>query len=103
MSPFQTEIEDWAAEAQGSGASLWCSYDISNGTYGVPCTGVCQAFNASLAFFLLGMEQHSYFGGEPAKSLRGVSPESVQLIRRRVSHSLGRLLGLADRRVALAP
>ena len=68
MSPFQTEIEDWAAEAQGSGASLWCSYDISNGTYGVPCTGRCPAFDASLTMFLLGMEQHSYFGASAGYS-----------------------------------
>lgn len=62
------EILDWQAEAQGAAASLWCSYDISNGTYGVPCTGHCPAFDNSLAMFLLGMEAHSYFGASAGYS-----------------------------------
>ena len=47
-------IQDWQSEAMGAGASLWCTYDIDNGTYGVPCVGEdCPAFTASLAIFML--------------------------------------------------
>ena len=62
------DIMDFAAEAQGAAASLWCTYDLTNGTYGIPCTGHCPNFNVSLAMFMLGAEQHSYFGASAGYS-----------------------------------